>query len=858
MLVYDRALSAAERLKIEEYLEGKYLGWPALMTIPVSDDPGPQQFVTTRILHMAKLDRPGKVVAQGITEKPLPTGRYRFHFLMQAMYKGEQPYSVRINDHVTPLKGNDYDFIVPPAAAAEPALARITWEGAAIPEQEATVMIDGLHIQRLSPLTVKDLSVDKILYSPRQDAAASATIQNYAAEPLKADIRFTEVTGLDDRRVLGVKPVVVPAGGEAAVSLPFNVGAIEYGRDLLVEIVRDGKVVEAKRDAYSVADNLWKVAIGSRQIAQTGATSAETYAREMLRVRAGYGNWVEKDFWAPDDWGLMVTPPGATWFSGQARRHENTERLQQQVQAAHAHGIKAITYGKCMAGGLPGWELARTKPQWFTVDAHGRTMGRPADVWDMEHWQEADKYKYSDYKYVWTYRWVDLRQMAPLDHGIDQLIASAKQFGWDGVRYDSGGFRAHYVPKDGKVLFDGVDSYNARNMRYTKERVWKELPGFLFGVNTNDPYSVGGVSPLKPTDACGHEFREMLAGGGLWMFEGMRDKPNFWGRRPYKTWSDYAADMVQAIRTIKGYGGHVCFSYGDTELYKFMIGTMIGAHDYMGEHLQAKGSENWGRFLTRWSSFLWDHRLRALPDDGAFTVRSDRPVWYTGFSNELVVSPTKRYVIIHLLNPPVNDECAKTKDEVPAPIEGMHLSLLAGKETLKRVLFIAPGAPNRAEALGWRNGEAGVAEISVPRLDIWGMVVAELEGNYAVPPAPPAFTEPLSEAELAEMEQCKPTGNVPVADNLLNPTPRFNSEQAKLRDFGAAKVTPPAGLTVGGEPGTDILLVKGFYHYTYRLPEALKALAPDARVTECTSRDLPKDYADLYQYDVVALINMGA
>ncbi len=138
--------------------------------------------------------------------------------------------------------------------------------------------------------------------------------------------------------------------------------------------------------------------------------------------------------------------------------------------------MKAITYGKCMAGGVPGWELARKRPQWFTVDAYGRTMGRPADVWDLDHWQQRDKYKYEDYKYDWSYRWVDLRRLDALDHGIDQLIASAREFGWDGVRYDSGGFRAHFVPRDGKVQFDGVDSFNARNMRRTKECIWKEIP----------------------------------------------------------------------------------------------------------------------------------------------------------------------------------------------------------------------------------------------------------------------------------------------------------------------------------------------------------------------------------------------
>src|SRR5512137_927004 len=50
-----------------------------------------------------------------------------------------------------------------------------------------------------------------------------------------------------------------------------------------------------------------------------------------------------------------------------------------------------------------------------------KAMGRPADVWDFDHWQQADKYKYRDFKYDWTYRWVDLRRLDALDYGIAEL-----------------------------------------------------------------------------------------------------------------------------------------------------------------------------------------------------------------------------------------------------------------------------------------------------------------------------------------------------------------------------------------------------------------------------------------------------
>ena len=865
VLVYDRALPTSERLRVEEYLEQRYLGWATLGTIPVTDPAGPQKLLwpVPPEGSFMPLNQPGRVIAQGVTEHSLPAGRYRLHCAMAGKYAATDKFSVRVNDEVMPLNPAGCDFVIPVGAPEMPTLARVSWEAnttAAPAENPSPAFAGPLYLERLSSLLVTVTSVDKILYAPKQDALAGATVRNYAAEPLTADIRFSEITGLADSRVLGVKPVTVPAGGTVNVTLPFNVGTTEYGRELLVEIVRDGQVVEAKSDAFSVADNLWKVAVGGQNggsLATTAGYSDATIAKEITELRAGYCNWFEKDFWAPDDWGLLTTAPGASWYSGQARRHENTEKMLLQVKTAHALGIKAITYGKCMAGGLPGWELARTRPQWFTVDAYGRTIGRPADVWDLEHWQE-DNHQYHDFKYDWTYRWVDLRRLDALDYGIDQLIASTKQFGWDGVRYDSGGFRAHFVPLDGKVRFDGVDSYNARNMRRTKERMWNAQPGYLFGFNTNDPVSGDTACPLLPTDKYGHEFREMMAGGGLWMFEGMRDKPDFWGRRTYKTWSDYARDMATTLRTLHGYGGQACCSYGDTELYKFVIGTMVGCHDYVGEHLRAKGSENWGVFLTRWSQFLWDPRLRALPDEeNHVIVQCDHPLWYKGFSNELVVSPTKRYVIIHLLNPPVHDEVAKTKDELPAPVVGSALTLIPDHaEQIVNALFIAPGTPNRAEPLPGASDRLGEMTFSLPRIDIWGMAIVELAGKYTVPTEAPAFTEPLSKDELAEMERCKPTFNVPVADNLLDPTPDFDPAKAVVKDFGAPKVAMPAGLRVGGGPVKEVLVVKGFYHYTYRLPEALHAA--NVHLTECTTRDLPKDYADLAKYDIIVLADMGA
>jgi len=148
------------------------------------------------------------------------------------------------------------------------------------------------------------------------------------------------------------------------------------------------------------------------------------------------------------------------------------------------------------------------------------------------------------------------------------------------VRFDSGGFRGHFV--DG--TFNGNDVVNLRNMRRTKERLWARYPNYLFGVNTDNTAGTDGRAyPLSAGDMS-REMREMLAGGGLWMGEAIKQFSN--GSVTYRRWSEFARD-----------------------LYQFVIGLMIGAHPYGGEHVGLPGSSNWGGFMTRWGGLFWDAQL---------------------------------------------------------------------------------------------------------------------------------------------------------------------------------------------------------------------------------------------------------
>jgi len=526
-----------------------------------------------------------------------------------------------------------------------------------------------------------------------------------------------------------------------------------------------------------------------------------------------------------------------------------------------------------MSYGHVAWEIVRRHPDWFVLGPYGRPVSMPADPWVdlLDQWRTYDVLAdIKSGKYHGSY-WVprgypDHRRLDTIDYAIDEVVGSARIFGWDGVRFDSSGFRAHYI--DGTK--DGRDGVNIRSMKRLKKRVWEALPNFLIGHNTRiPPYLAkdGRAYPLDPGDSTGHEFREALAGGGLWMGEGFRDRQPRNGKVRYKTWSKLARDELRCIRTIKHYGGHFFYSYGTgrggkaEDIYRFMIGTMIGAHQYGNEHVTVEGSEQWGQFLTRWSGFFWGERLRALKDvEDAVSVKSARPLWWKEFANERIVSPTRRYVIVNLLNPPVNDEIAKTKDELPKPVADATVRLAIGRgEKLAKVFFLSPGLPNRAERLTPRRVGKGVA-VRVPTFDTWAMVVWELKGKFQVPKSPPRFTEPMSREEIAELANWEDKRvKINVADNLMAPTPQHDPAQVKAKDFAKATPAVPEGLRVGGQPGLDILVFKGLHHYAYRIADAVKTAAPKARITQITGRakDMPKGHRGFFGYDIIILADYG-
>ncbi len=727
-----------------------------------------------------------------------------------------------------------------------------------------------------------------ILYAPGDTAAALLTARNTTERRTDAALKLSLVNNLSDTKVIAGETLSLPAGDVAELRVEFTAPEVQYGQELRAELLQDGEVVASASDYFSVADSVWKVALMEFLGGITHHTAPHTeeqIAAQIARHRNSYVNWIEFFFWAPDDWGNMTPEPGATWRSGQAAFYHNTEKLAFAIREAQSHGMKVVTYAKCVAGGLDGWEMARSRPQWFLVDRQGQTFGRPLNAWDLDNWQNLKYNILSDMSGDWTYRVPDLRRLDALDHGINEFIQSKWQFGWDGLRFDSGGFRALNI--DGRTW--GNPAVNIRNMKRTKERIWQEFPNCLFGYNTNNTAATDGREyPLTPAEMS-HEMREMLAGGGLWMGEALRETTMRNGSVKYNTWSQFLQDEVRCIAAIWQAGGHFCYSYGrsgtNLYLYKTTIGTVIGAHPYISP-VNLVNSENSLRFLTRWSGFFYDNTMRpAAPEEHNFAVSSQRPLWWREMAKERVASPTRRFLIVHLINPPLEDkvvEIEDTPEALPKPVADATVSFTppAG-EKLVRTFLLLPGKPDRAEILNV-SVEKGVVNAPVPEFRILATVIFELEGAYEMPPATPRYSEPMTAEQLAELERTTPremdktpwfrnippapTPDIAIADDVHDPAPAYTAPPA-ARNWKPAESTPPPGWRVGSETGKKVLVYIGHYHYMYDLEQAVQSAAPDATVEYAawTKRIRGKghlqeepNYERLSKFDAVVLVNVDA
>jgi len=622
---------------------------------------------------------------------------------------------------------------------------------------------------------------DKLRYHPLEAGTVAVTVHNFTATELPVSLQLRLIREIDRTRVLPAVEVTLPANAERTVALPFTADQGRYGCEARVSLLQGATVLDTKSDCFAVHENLWPVAIGGDfHISSSSGypwQNTQSAQNDIKHARANYLNWWEKDFWAPDDWGDL-TPKSDTWRSGEGGRLEIKQTIKEFIGLAKANGIASITYGKSTGCGPAGWELVRRHPDWFKQN----TLGQPIGIYNTAYFplNRWDKYPgNAGGLSQWFYVYPSLNALPVVDWGIDQLIASAQEYGWDGVRFD------------GDFTWVGSDEVAARNQRRMKERIAAKCPDFVFG------YNEGYGPPDSDPATWSHGLRESLAGGGHWMNEGIGFGGGKWGYSTtghYLTYEDYWRRVNHEADLIRQVGASYHFIYGIQNdirgYYKFLLGTQAGVHPIYGDSARVPGCANWGRFLTRWSAFCWDVNLRNRPDADA-EIAAAVPLWHAVKAR--VVDANTKTTIVHLLVPPSVPAIDTDGVQIGAPAPPATLRVrIPATEKIVRATVIAPEHPDTALAIPCTR-DGNWVKVTTPEVTSWTMVVIESTGAFTLPTYP-QYTEPPNAEQV----------NAAMAANVMRLSNDPLKAAKKDENANSKRSLSVAGLYLaGGTPEKD-------------------------------------------------------
>lgn len=629
-----------------------------------------------------------------------------------------------------------------------------------------------------SPVLVSDLTTDKLLYYSRETVTVRFRVRNASAVARTLRVVAESVRDLDDRTARLDEPVTLPAGGGKAYALTMPARDFRMGSAVTVTLREGDNVLSRKEAVFQVGDQLGEVAIGASSSAwsQTGLAGKRD---EILKVpeeaRARGVNTLELFFWSPCDWALHV-PRTERWWSGQASYPQDARILKEFIDRAHTHGIRVMMYASCHPAGPFGWEAAYRHPEWF-LDGNGLlpTLA-PAEVEALDKWNNPEWRQAHPGNPGWLRVPVDLRTPQALDHGIGALIDGARHFDWDGVRFDG-----HYT-------IHGFDEISTHNLRRLKERVAAERPGFELG------YNYGRAPEWR--SGWTHEMREAMAGGGIYLQEGIRA---WWkDSAKYASWRDYATNELRIAKRLQALGGFYSCMWESERLppeqafYKVVYGLIAGGHPALFTGERVPYCRDWGAFLTRWSRFLWDRSLRAASAEGLAVTPAESLFWRP-LVQELVASAGCRFLVVHLVNPPPEDAIAETRLPPAAGDVSVTYRLAAG-ESLARAMLVSPQHDPFARTLPAET-DGGTVRFTIADAPLWSMVVLELQGAFTPPAAVPAFTEAPDATAVEKARQSA------LASRIVDP----NKDAEAVDDDPSVRIweTDRGMSGLGALPGSD-------------------------------------------------------
>ena len=600
------------------------------------------------------------------------------------------------------------------------------------------VLVDRMSVIAASTsLAVEKVWPEKIHVHPGEANPVEVTVRNYGARAETATVRMEMRTGLDEASAPVEAQLTVPAGGTAQHRFEWKSGQREYGHEARVTVLAGGRAVDAQAEYFSVGSSIWKTAIqGSGFLTWAGREGF--FGEHVESNRSKYINVEEAFSWQPSSW-TDLNPTTDDWWTGQNDFHNSMKGLREWIARSHGHGIKMITYSWPTASGPSGLEWGRKHPELIT---HER-VGLSSEFHDVEDLRLApllhgnplyDRLHYG----VWNALGINRGYLETIDLGAAEIVKSARNFGWDGVRFDmppgwsamdAAGVQEEFerlgVAKTMAALlpeYSGVKTgewsetaTSIRNVRWFRHRFQEEISGrFAMSYNFEMEIDANG-QPTRPIDF----FRECCRGDGQIMCESIRLSTS---------WAAYRRKASQQAELARQHGGHhTMFAPGNAPEWARSFAAVVtfasGSHPYMDYGWGPALAGAYSQFMTRYGEYCWDRSLAPVSvEKSGVSVRSESPLLWGEYVRWRNLPDGAVQTIVHLISPPPGD--AINPAGKPGSLTPWQKDVIVRKPgAAAPVVWLLSAEPRtRAEPLAVRKDGDGFA-VTVPEHRSWSVLV---------------------------------------------------------------------------------------------------------------------------------------
>jgi hypothetical protein len=629
---------------------------------------------------------------------------------------------------------NDYfiDFILKEKDISPSVYMR--WDGS---PGEPIIYIDKFEIEKiedLPELKILEVFPDKIRYLPNEKGKVDVKIENLKDENKDINVKFELIAGIDEIKKTEIKNLNLQPKEIKNITFNFQLDDRKYGYSTKITILSNGRIIDTDEEFFIVGKNPWSIAVpGARDEAikeyypiwhhvfyNISATDP-LIEKCALYAKKEYTTCTEFFSWSPGE-PFYMAPVEDIWIRGNGGNLLRSKReIIKEVSELKKYGIASISYIAQQAMGEKTIEILKKKPYWFSYTKDGELiefyrvseLERQREFWKNFDWdgykkikpdapgwenKEENWKKYVDFwkPYIEKVRsFSTIGYFVPnyklkevLDYVADQVIGSAKIFGWEGIRWDCGHLNTGPIWGSYSPWYDFFGNPIAEtkeemvkqtinNLKYFKEKVRKEIPDFVFGTN---------FGSWEET----HNFPEMVkefCKDGSWLLDEVCYSYNS-PTSAYNKWDKYYKIMVEQGEFVRSLGGHYNpfalnrngGKYPVDRIYETIFKIAGKGHPNYLYYNSQTNAGNFAQFLVRFGEFTFGENLKRLENPENIIYIEPSNLWWKKSVNKMEDNNFK-YIIIHLINPPVILDIEGNPESIlPEPVKDIKIFV---KETNK-------------------------------------------------------------------------------------------------------------------------------------------------------------------------------